>query len=794
MTQQRSSQDAQAKPERYRELFELAPDAYVVTDAHGVVREANRAAHVLLGDHPIGTAFDARIAADQRLSFQARLGDLQAGRAEQLKEWVVSYARPDDKSVEISLTANVRRDSAGQVVEVRWLLRDATQRKRVADMLYDVAARARAIVETAVDAIITIDAHGIIQSFNTAAERMFGYRADEVVGQNVNLLMPAPDRERHDEYVTRYLRTGEKRIIGIGREVVGLHRNGRMFPIGLAVSETRLRDGPLFTGIVRDISERKRHEQRQAAQYAVTHALAESATVVEAIPRLLRAICECGGWHVGEMWQVDRESQRLRWCGMWHDPSLGAAAAFADSSRSWAFARGDGVPGQVWASGRACWLTDIAAQESFVRLPVAHRLGLRAALGLPIRQAGAVTGVLLFFSTEEREPDHDLLDLLESLGSQIGDFVARKRSEEALEQSKDRYRRLVDLSPDAILVNKDGRIAFVNNVGVRLFGAHGVDELLGRPVLDLFHRNYHAAIEQRIQQLLHGSGAVPFIEERIVRLDGKPVDVEVAAATFSDDGGPAIQVVLRDITERKRAAAQLLELEQLAQQRERLADIGAITAQIVHDLGNPLAAVSMHAQLILRRAQRSSDQPLSSILKPADRIVAEVHRLGALIKEFMEFSREQRLDLKPVNLGRFLASVVELWRPLASARAIDLALSVPADIPTVVADDEKLHRVFENLIKNAVEAIEQGPGRVEIAASVLDEERVRVSVADTGPGVSESVEVFRLFETTKPQGSGLGLAIVKQLVSAHRGGIGFAAARPHGAIFHVDLRIRGPFG
>ncbi|HEV2391386.1 MAG TPA: PAS domain S-box protein [Verrucomicrobiae bacterium] len=124
--------------------------------------------------------------------------------------------------------------------------------------------RLRAILQTAVEGIITIDDHGIIESINPAAEKTFGFRAEEVIGNNVSMLMPSPDRERHDGYLDNYLRTGHAKIIGIGREVVGRRKNGELFPMDLAVSEVRLADRRLFTGFVRDITERKKAEAKLA--------------------------------------------------------------------------------------------------------------------------------------------------------------------------------------------------------------------------------------------------------------------------------------------------------------------------------------------------------------------------------------------------------------------------------------------------------------------------------------------------------------------------------------------------
>jgi PAS domain S-box-containing protein len=138
-------------------------------------------------------------------------------------------------------------------------LTSARQREQAA--LRDRQARLRAILDTAVEGIITVDARGVIESFNSAAERIFGYQSAEVVGRNVSLLMPMPYRREHDSYLANYLRTGRARIIGIGREVLGQRKDGATFPMDLSVSEVLLEGGQMFTGFVRDITERRRLER-----------------------------------------------------------------------------------------------------------------------------------------------------------------------------------------------------------------------------------------------------------------------------------------------------------------------------------------------------------------------------------------------------------------------------------------------------------------------------------------------------------------------------------------------------
>jgi signal transduction histidine kinase len=158
----------------------------------------------------------------------------------------------------------------------------------------------------------------------------------------------------------------------------------------------------------------------------------------------------------------------------------------------------------------------------------------------------------------------------------------------------------------------------------------------------------------------------------------------------------------------------------------------------------------------------------------------------------MEFAREQRLELRGVDLHRFLEQVADLWQPVAATRAIGLRVTVPAPLPLLIADEEKLRRVLDNLVKNAIEAMDRGPGRIEIEATMPTRETVCISVADTGPGIPETVEVFRLFETTKAYGTGVGLAVVRQIVLAHRGSICHAQRKPRGTVFHIELPCAGP--
>ncbi len=289
-------------------------------------------------------------------------------------------------------------------------------------------------------------------------------------------------------------------------------------------------------------------------------------------------------------------------------------------------------------------------------------------------------------------------------------------------------------------------------------------------------------------------GVVDAFASTMVTKAGELRAIDWRASALRDSNGAAVGVLSigKDITQRVQAERELYEMNKIAQQRERLADVGAIAAQIVHDVGNPLAALSMQAQLIRRRAREYPDQAVGSVLKSAEQIVVELRRLESLVREFMNFAREQRLDLRAIDVPRFLAEVVDLWHQVAFARGINLTFTTAARSLKLRADEEKLHRVLDNLVKNAVEAIGEGPGRITISAKPCTTAKLRISVADSGPGIAKDVEVFRLFESTKADGSGLGLAVARQIALAHGGTIYFDAVKPHGTVFHVELPLQGP--
>lgn len=234
--------------------------------------------------------------------------------------------------VEVSLSPLKTSDGVALAVATIY---DITRRKQAEAALQESEARMRAIVDTAVDAIVTIDERGLIERFNHAAERLFGYAASEVAGQNVSILMPAPYRENHDGYIANYLHTGEKKIIGKGREVVGQRKDGSVFPMDLAVAEMKVGERRMFTGIVRDITRSKRAEEALVQSQEELRRLSahQERLKEEERKRIAQEIHdELGGLLTGIKAYVSVSVDRANRAGVEPDPLLVDATNLADTA------------------------------------------------------------------------------------------------------------------------------------------------------------------------------------------------------------------------------------------------------------------------------------------------------------------------------------------------------------------------------------------------------------------------------------------------------------------------------
>jgi PAS domain S-box-containing protein len=288
-------------------------------------------------------------------------------------------------------------------------------------------AKIRRLFDANIIGIIIWDLEGRILEANDAFLRMGGYDREDLISGRLNRTDLTPP-----EWRGRDARTdAELKMIGAVQpfEKEYFRKDGSRVPvlIGLAAFSEERDQGVAF---VLDLTGRKRVEERLRVQHTVAQVLAEAATIEEATPRILRAMGECLGWDVGALWRVDREAEVLRCVELWHKASI-EVPEFERVSREFTFVPGLGLPGRVWSSLEPEYIPDVVPDENFPRAPIAEREGLHAAFGFPILLGGEVLGVVEFFSRKIGQPDQELLNLLATIGSQIGQFIERKRAEEA---------------------------------------------------------------------------------------------------------------------------------------------------------------------------------------------------------------------------------------------------------------------------------------------------------------------------------------------------------------------------
>ena len=576
LTERKRAEEAiRQSEERYRTLFNLGPMAVYTIDTSGVIQEYNRQAAELWGREPALGDTDQRFCGSFKMfrpdgSFmphdQCPMAEVASGKISVVHNGEVLIERSDGSHVTVLVNIHPLKNDRGEVTGAINCFYDITDRKRAET----AAMRLAAVVRSSHDAIIAKDLNGTITDWNQSAERIFGYKAKEIISKSILTLIPK-DRQDEETEILGKIRRGQS----IDHyETVRRCKDGRLIDVSLTISpvkspngeivgvskiarditkqrqtewrlaeQTRLLDLSNEAILVRDgedrisywndgarelygysreealgkvthkllrtvhsqsltdirkklerenrwsgelthtckdgrkvivisrwsldrdakgkpasiletnteITDRKRAEHRTAVNLAVARILSESPALTDAAPRILQAVCQTLGWEVGGFWMPVPNGSVLHCLKIW-ESCVGKFPKFKAVSRKLKLAPGVGLPGRIWRNLKPAWVSDITKDTNFPHASVAAGEGLHGTFAFPISFGKHFIAVMEFFSLEIREPDDDLLKIFSSIGSQMGQFVQRKRAEAALQKSKELLEQLVRQRTKALRV------------------------------------------------------------------------------------------------------------------------------------------------------------------------------------------------------------------------------------------------------------------------------------------------------------------------------------------------------
>jgi len=651
-------------------------------------------------------------------------------------------ARKDGSRFLVRTTFTAMRDRAQKLRGFSVISRDLSESK-------ESGAKYRGLLEAAPDAMVVVNQSGDIVLLNVRAEKEFGYRRDELLGQQVKTIIPKGFAERLIADGTRSTAEALAQQIGTGIELNGRRKDGSEFPIEIMLSPLESAEGILVTAAIRDISVRKATEKHLGQMEGRYRGL------LEAAPDAM-VVVNPGGDIV--LLNVQAEKQ----FGYRRDELVGQKVKNI-------------IP------------------EGFAERLVAD--GLRSDADALAQQIG--TGIELNGRRKDGSefPIEIMLSPLESaegilVTAAIRDISVRRAADSHLAQMEGRYRGLLEAAPDAmVVVNRRGEIVLLNVQAERQFGYHR-DELVGQRMKNIIPEGFAERLisdglrspEDALAQKI-GTG----IELIGRRKDGSEFPIEIMLSPLESAEGVLVTAAIRDITTRKTAETHLIhKVEELNRSNEELGQFAYIAS---HDLQEPLRMVASYTQLLSRRYKGKLDSEADDFISFA---VDGANRMQRLIQDLLAYSRvgTKGTDLLDYSSEDALQqALINLRAPIGDSGA----LVTHDPLPTVLADEMQLIQLFQNLVGNAIKYQSPGVPVIHVSAAMNVEKKWIFSIRDNGLGIDPQYfeKIFGMFQRLHKReefaGTGIGLAICKKIVERHGGNISVESQPGHGSTFRFTL-------
>jgi|SRR5579871_100252 len=651
---------------------------------------------------------------------------------------------------------------------------------------------------------------------NEAAVRHYGYSREEFLRMTILDMRPREDVPRLlDDLSAQAM----DRLRSNG---VWQHRkkDGTIILADVVTSGFTFENRAAHLVLAHDVTEKKRNTEELSRKSAIvellqaaTVAANEAATAHEAIQKCLSLVCEHLGWWAGHAWLLSGDSgTSLVSSGIWHVTDPNQFRKLQEATEGVCFGAGVGLPGHVLSTAKPQCLYDLAAEARFPRLASASEAGLKTAFAFPVINGTALVGVLEFFTGRVVRPDEPLFEIANSIGVQLGRALERKRAQEALRTSEQRFRDMFELAPIAYNeIDREGVIRNVNRAACALLG-YKAEEILGRPAWEFAAPHFRPAGRQAAVDRLAGRAPLNPFEIEVQCKDGSLIPVEIHETIIRNDSGEitGLRAALLDTRQRKIAESASRKAEQYnyelmmkndelleALESARQANLvkSRFLANMSHELRTPLNGIIgltevLHDELLGSLSAQQKEYT-GDVLASGQHLLELVNNLLDL--EGVEVGKMEFLP-GPVNPTELLQEVRDVLRTLADEKGITVSVSVDPNLNLVHTDAVRLRQVVYNYLSNAIKFAPSG-SIVQMRAVHDAAETFRVEVADAGPGIKpeELPLIFsdfcRVDRTQKlpGQGAGLGLALTRRIVEAQGGKVGVESSFGSGSRFYAVL-------
>ncbi len=738
--------------ERYRTIVQTAAEGIWQLDADCRSVFVNRRMADVLGrteSEMLGHPVDDFLFPEDRADHAVHWKERQTGV---VGRYVRRFARGDGTAVWCQISSTPIMTSDGEFLGSFAMLTDITARKAAELALEQSEAKYRALVETTGTGFVILDDDGKVLDANPEYVRLTGRQAlRDIQGRSVLEWTSADDRSRNIEELSRCQVAGYTRNL----EITYVAPDGSSTPVEINATIVDS-DGPRrILSLCHDISDRRK--AARALQESEERYRSLYNTMLTGFVLCEIVFNECNTPVDFRVLDINPAAERL--LGTPRDQLVGQLAL------------------KMYPAFAGKWL-EVCAQ-----------------VGL----SGKTHPLQYYSERVDRHFEGTIFSYQKGLfAAAFMDVSERVRSELALHESERLHRTLVGLSPDGIFIYAKGGIVFANDSFVRMMKAGSVDDLIGLNVEQFMDAHDLGFIHQRISELKSEGDANPPAEERFLCRDGSAFEAEVASVAIRWQDQPAAQIIVHDITERKRSEEERRRLEEQLRLSQKLETIGTLAAGIAHDFNNLLVPVIGYTELTAADLPEGSTgtEHLAEVLKAA-------YRAKALVAQILSFSRQQDGEKRPLQLSSIVKEVLKMLQSTLP-RAVSISREIEDKSSVVLADPTQMHQVLMNLCVNASQAMPHGgslnvrlrdlsdiPAVCPGCGKLMDGQAVHLSVSDSGLGIDPSVRkrIFDPFFTTKPvgKGSGLGLAVTHGIITQHNGHICVVSEIGQGSTFHILL-------